>query len=534
MKLLGAATFLVVISQLSALGEEPVLVRFIHRGDSSLESVAGVLVEDTRTELRVLNLETLHEDSYSKKAVLSLRKPASEQDVATLVGVAPLVAWLVKTSLPPQPEPGRVALVDGAFAYINRGADQGVRASDQFNVYRGEEEIKDPETGEVLGKKQRRIGVVEIVEVRDKLSKVRLIGDVEIPLEAGDTVRLATSEQAVAVLPLGTPSGAVAGGSSQLTGELTTYLTKNEVPVVERSQLAEVLAELVLQQSGIFDENTIQEIGRHTAAFAVITGTIESQRRNSKVNLKLIEVETGKVLHAVSLRTTIIEGDSSTVDLSGHPILIPRAAAIAHWSLDGDTHNALSKEFDATIVGDVGFVNGKSEEAIELGGRSKPGYLRLQPDDDARLIRDQDFTIAAWLRPKANERRWPIAGQGVWGSQGWVLEILPSGVISFESWDENDADNGAIRSGGDTITFGAWQHVAVAVTRSQSGNQTRLFVNGDEVASGNVRDGDLGTARYYIGRLHEDYFFGVIDEVWLFRSSLTEEQIRKLAAVDDE
>ncbi|MDA7979229.1 MAG: FlgO family outer membrane protein [Pirellulales bacterium] len=529
MKLLGFAMLLFSGLEFPAKAEDPVLVRFTYRASSGLEPVAGVLLKDEPKELRVLNLKTLYEKSYEKKSILHLQNPASEQDLVTATGIAPLAAWLFKSSLPAQLESGRIALVDGAFAYINLGDDQSVRKTDKFNVYRGEEEIVDPETGEVLGKRQHRIGIVEIVEVRQKLSKIRLLGDVEIPLKIGDTVRLTTGGRSVAVLPFGNADGAIARASTRLVGEMTTNLAKNQVSVVERTQLADVLVELALQQAVIFDQNTIQKIGRQTAAFAVVTGTIENDRRASIINVKLIEVETGRVLRGISVRTKKIEADSAVGDVDASSIVPAASGAIAHWPLDGNTENGISKELGAMMRGKPRFVDGKFDQSLDFGGRRNTGYLELTPEDRVEIVRDKDFAISLWIHPIANQRRWPIAGQGIWGTQGWILEILPSGILSFESWDENDLDNGTVRSSSGAITFGDWNHVALSVKRSRSGNQTKLFVNGNEVDSGNVREGDLGTADYYIGRMHQDYFLGRIDEIWVFQSALTSNQVRELA-----
>lgn len=60
--------------------------------------------------------------------------------------------------------------------YINLGVSAGLRNGDQLRVFRPGEEIRDPQTGEVLGTLETEVGLVEVVEVmRPKLSRVRLI-----------------------------------------------------------------------------------------------------------------------------------------------------------------------------------------------------------------------------------------------------------------------------------------------------------------------------------------------------------------------
>ena len=58
----------------------------------------------------------------------------------------------------------------------------------KVSVFRGEGDIVDPDTGEVLASERTRIAELEISEVNKNVSKTRLIGDLEIKLEVGDEV----------------------------------------------------------------------------------------------------------------------------------------------------------------------------------------------------------------------------------------------------------------------------------------------------------------------------------------------------------
>ena len=58
----------------------------------------------------------------------------------------------------------------------------------KVSVFRGEGDIVDSDTGEVLASERTRIAELEISEVNKNVSKTRLIGDLEIKLEVGDEV----------------------------------------------------------------------------------------------------------------------------------------------------------------------------------------------------------------------------------------------------------------------------------------------------------------------------------------------------------
>jgi hypothetical protein len=63
---------------------------------------------------------------------------------------------------------GKIIKVAGGKVYINLGKDSGVVPGQVFQVMRKGEEMKDPDTGEVLGSEDTKIGLVKIIEIKDK------------------------------------------------------------------------------------------------------------------------------------------------------------------------------------------------------------------------------------------------------------------------------------------------------------------------------------------------------------------------------
>jgi curli biogenesis system outer membrane secretion channel CsgG len=61
---------------------------------------------------------------------------------------------------------GKIARVDGATIYVNVGSEAGVKEGDEFIVFRAGEPIKDPDTGEVLGANDVKVGRIKINSVR--------------------------------------------------------------------------------------------------------------------------------------------------------------------------------------------------------------------------------------------------------------------------------------------------------------------------------------------------------------------------------
>ena len=107
----------------------------------------------------------------------------------SLVGKA-LAAWAknAATAIGEQIRPppslevmGQIIVVDGTVAYINLGLADGIQHGDKFAVWDQGQELKDPETGAVLGKSlPSRIGIVQVEQIlNDQLSKTRVLEGVD-------------------------------------------------------------------------------------------------------------------------------------------------------------------------------------------------------------------------------------------------------------------------------------------------------------------------------------------------------------------
>jgi curli biogenesis system outer membrane secretion channel CsgG len=83
---------------------------------------------------------------------------------------------------------GKIAKADGGTLYVNAGSEAGVQEGDEFDVYRVGEQIKDPDTGEVLGANEVKVGRVRITSVKGpRLSIATPLSGTGF--RAGDTLR---------------------------------------------------------------------------------------------------------------------------------------------------------------------------------------------------------------------------------------------------------------------------------------------------------------------------------------------------------
>lgn len=83
---------------------------------------------------------------------------------------------------------GKIAKADGGTLYVNAGSEAGVQEGDEFAVYRVGEQIKDPDTGEVLGANEMKVGRVKITSVKGpRLSIAAAVSG--SGFKAGDTLK---------------------------------------------------------------------------------------------------------------------------------------------------------------------------------------------------------------------------------------------------------------------------------------------------------------------------------------------------------
>jgi len=86
------------------------------------------------------------------------------------------------------PYQGRVILVKGESVYLSAGKRTGASVGDEFTVYSQGEELVDPDTGEMLGSEEEKLGAVKIYSVKEKFSKARAVGTLE-GVEKGNIIR---------------------------------------------------------------------------------------------------------------------------------------------------------------------------------------------------------------------------------------------------------------------------------------------------------------------------------------------------------
>ena len=192
---------------------------------------------------------------------------------------------------------------------------------------------------------------------------------------------------------------------------------------------------------------------------------------------------------------------------------------MAAWGFDGDTQSkSKDKEWTGKLVGGAKYLGspiGKDGKAISLDGRDDSVVIQRNPSMD---VGKGDFSVVAWINPSQLRQGGIVClGRYNW-VHGWYMDMLKGGVLRIETVNPANQSNGTVASKPGIIQVNTWQHVAAVVRRGE--NQTRLYVNGFEVASGTVAPTDLDnpTVALHIGRIQGSRLFkGQMDEVYFYK-----------------
>ena len=83
---------------------------------------------------------------------------------------------------------GKIAKVEGGSVFLNVGAEAGIKEGQAFYVYRVGNVIKDPDTGEVLGADETKVGRVKVTKVMGpRLSTASIVSG--SGFKPGDAIR---------------------------------------------------------------------------------------------------------------------------------------------------------------------------------------------------------------------------------------------------------------------------------------------------------------------------------------------------------
>ncbi len=205
------------------------------------------------------------------------------------------------------------------------------------------------------------------------------------------------------------------------------------------------------------------------------------------------------------------------------------ADLVAHWNLDdgaGDVAtDSTGNGHDGQFSGSPEWVEGLYGGSLNFAGNPDRVIVPYSPD-----LNPETFTVVAWANVELGSSDWrsPITSRNDGPQKGYILYAGQNGNWQFWIGTGSGWSNAA----GPVVEMGEWTHVAGAY---ETGQQT-LYINGVEAgsASGTISLNEdivltigAGASNVAAG----NYFFvGVLDDVALFDSALTEQEIQGVMA----
>jgi TolB-like protein len=227
-----------------------------------------------------------------------------------------------------------------------------------------------------------------------------------------------TNKPRVAVMPL-----EAKGVSSDLADGVTELLVTEvsgtgEFDVIERSQMKKILSEQVLQASGLADPSGAAEAGKLLSAKKMIVGSVSSFDFGKVVNIRLIDVETGKVEIA---DRQIAESEKKLLD-STKKLAYMLAAFITGKPIkkDGKTYSAVTATAFSMIKVLSAYENqveisGGKDDGLKVGDRLiiymiEKGSGDEHSKEEIRLTKVMAGSSKGEIVPMIKEQEYIVAG----------------------------------------------------------------------------------------------------------------------------
>lgn len=220
-------------------------------------------------------------------------------------------------------------------------------------------------------------------------------------------------------------------------------------------------------------------------------------------------------------------GADPTDETSGPPLSAPALYYDFEEGAGPQVRDWSGNLFDGMLVGSIGFDKGAPRgPSPGTSAKFSFGIIRIPGLDVPNELGNRDYTLSAWLRPDSQSIGGDhfVFGQSAQGIQHGFREEgslhfshAPSGLSTVEA-----------------VPAGTWLH-ATWTFRADTG-EAAIYLNGDLAASGTIADLDGEGPLILGGRngasndgLGENWFFGLADDVALWREALPVGFIRELA-----
>lgn len=144
-------------------------------------SVVGKLYDSTTGKLmESANFQTGNDEFKQIQMGRNYSVKSGELSDEMMLAISRSLAQKIANHIVDVVYPAKILIRRDNLVTINRGEGAGVAEGDVFNVFAQGEELKDPDTGEVLGREEVKVGKVKISQVNPKTSLATIVEDTGI------------------------------------------------------------------------------------------------------------------------------------------------------------------------------------------------------------------------------------------------------------------------------------------------------------------------------------------------------------------
>jgi TolB-like protein len=201
------------------------------------------------------------------------------------------------------PVRGSVVGLEGDRILIDLGGRQKIQQGMELQLYREGEEVKHPVSGQVLGRRDKRLGLLRVVEVKEGFSEGVVVSRHEgSTITIGDLVRVSPDRLSIA-LPL-IDAGEVKGADVYaLTKDLAISLTKTGRFIVIEDHLirAALMGDRPPRLEAYTEPAILKALAEKAHAQLLVLGRLSPADRGVSLNMQLVSVSSGAPLTVASV-----------------------------------------------------------------------------------------------------------------------------------------------------------------------------------------------------------------------------------------
>lgn len=230
--------------------------------------------------------------AYQARALEPAFGQAAEEAAARLAEAFPVIQ-------------GSVTGVEKDRVLIDLGTKQ-VYQGMELQVYREGDEVKHPVTGEILGRRDKRLGLIRVVEVKERFSEAAIVFREEgSAIRAKDRIRV-SSDRLVVALPLIDVGGVKEANADSVTKDLAIAMAKTgHFIVIEDPLLRAALAGEHASRVELFsDPSTLKLLAERAHVQLLVLGKLSPGQQGLFLNLQAISVFTGAPLTVAGVEVT--------------------------------------------------------------------------------------------------------------------------------------------------------------------------------------------------------------------------------------